>query len=74
MDWRMKMTPVVCPKCGSQSVFHYTDAYVLRKPVLREDGALDLVEYDTNEFDDSFFECFDCGYRPVESELIPEDV
>jgi hypothetical protein len=64
------MRPVVCPSCGKKSIFHYTDAYVLRKPVLKPNGKLDLVEFDTNEYDGSFFECLECGRRPSEGELV----
>ena len=68
------MKSIVCPKCGGLSVYHYTDAYVLRTPVLNQDGTLVLVNFDTNEYDDQFFECFDCGSRLTESELISTSV
>ena len=64
------MKKVSCPKCGSRDVHHYTDAYVLRSPVVRKDGSIRLLEHQTNEYDDSFFECLDCGCRPTEDELL----
>jgi hypothetical protein len=64
------MKPVRCPLCGSQEIFHYTDAYVLRRPYVNEVGTLDLVEDQTNEYDDCFFECMECGCRPTEDELL----
>jgi hypothetical protein len=64
------MKQVVCPSCGSPDVHHYTDAYVLRTPVVREDGNIELHECQTNEYDDCFFECLECGYRPTEEELL----
>jgi predicted nucleic-acid-binding Zn-ribbon protein len=68
------MKEIACPKCGSRNVHHYTDAYVLRTPVIREDGSIELLEYQTNEYDDCFFECYDCGYRPTEDELLTGDL
>jgi DNA-directed RNA polymerase subunit RPC12/RpoP len=64
------MKQIVCPECGSRDVHHYTDAYVLRTPVIKEGGRIELLEYDTDQFDDSFFECLRCGHRPTESELL----
>ena len=63
------MKDVLCPECGSPNVRHLTDAYLLRYPVLKEDGTLGLLECDTLEYD-AFFECPDCGHRPTEAELI----
>lgn len=63
------MRNVPCPRCGSNSLLHYTDAYVLRRPVINEMGQLELADERTNEYDDSFFDCEDCGYRPTEDEL-----
>lgn len=63
------MRSIVCPSCRSESIFHYTDAYVLRKPILKQDGKIDLIDYDTDEYDESFFECVECGLRPSETEL-----
>jgi hypothetical protein len=68
----MKNLP--CPRCGGNSLLHYTDAYVLRTPVINEEGSLKLLYERTNEYDDSFFDCEDCGYRgyqPTETELLP---
>jgi hypothetical protein len=64
------MKQITCPECKSSEVHHYTDAYVIRTPVIKEDGSIDLIEDRTNEYDDRFFECFDCGYRPTEDELL----
>ena len=64
------MKQVVCPSCGGPDVHHYTDAYVLRTPVVNEDGSVGLLECQTNEYDDCFFECLDCGCRPTEEELL----
>jgi DNA-directed RNA polymerase subunit RPC12/RpoP len=63
------MKEVVCPECRSERLYHYTDAYVLRSPVVKEDGSMGLIEFDTEEYDE-FFECRDCGHRPTEAELI----
>ena len=68
--WRNKMRQIACPKCGSPKVYHYRDAYVLRTPVIGDDGKLSLLEYQTNEYDDNFFECLNCGERATEAELI----
>jgi hypothetical protein len=67
------MTAIPCPKCGGANLRHFTDAYVIRKPVMNDEGEIELVDDDTNEYDDSFFECGDCGYRPEEDELLPAD-
>lgn len=64
------MKEVPCPRCGSDSLMHYTDAYVLRRPVVNDEGQLELRDERTNEYDDSFFDCEDCGYRPTEDELL----
>lgn len=64
------MKPIVCPKCGGASVLHYTDAYVVRRPIVGHDGKLSFVDCYTNEYDDSFFECLECGQRSTEAELI----
>lgn len=64
------MKPIICPECKSQEVHHYTDAYVLRTPVVKRDGSIRLLACQTNEFDDCFFECLQCGYRPTEEELL----
>lgn len=64
------MKKVPCPRCGSDSLLHYTDAYVLRAPVINDEGQLELRGERTNEYDDSFFDCEDCGYRPAEDELL----
>ena len=53
------MKEVLCPKCGSDSLLNYRDAYVLRKPVINDDGKLELIDDGTNEFDDNFFSCED---------------
>jgi hypothetical protein len=63
------MKEVTCPICGGHNVYHYTDAYVVRRPRFEDDGAIQLVELETVEYDDCFFECTDCGARPSESEL-----
>jgi hypothetical protein len=64
------MNKVLCPKCGGSKIYHYTDAYVLREPVITMDGSLRLIELGTNEYDDQFFECIECGYRPSEKEIL----
>ena len=64
------MEKIVCPRCGSEEFHHYTDAYVLRIPVINAEGAIDLLDSHTNEYDDCFFECFQCGSRPTEEELL----
>jgi len=64
------MKEVLCPQCGSDSLLHYTDAYVLRRPVINDEGQLQLADERTNEYDDNFFDCEDCGYRPTENELL----
>jgi len=64
------MKEVLCPRCGSDSLLHYTDAYVLRTPVINDEGRLELTVERTSEYDDSFFDCEDCGYRPTEDELL----
>jgi DNA-directed RNA polymerase subunit RPC12/RpoP len=63
------MKHIVCPECDSQRLYHYTDVYVLRTPVVKEDGSLGLLDFDTDEFA-GFFECCDCGHRPTEAELL----
>ena len=63
------MRRIVCPSCGSHELHHYTDAYVLRNPVMQDDGSIGLLVYRTNEYDHQFFECLKCGKRPTESEL-----
>jgi hypothetical protein len=64
------MNQVLCPQCGSDSLLHYTDAYILRTPVINDEGQLLLTGERTNEYDDNFFDCEDCGYRPTEDELL----
>ncbi len=64
------MKEMPCPRCGKDSLLHYTDAYVLRKPVINDEGQLELADERTNEYDDNFFDCEDCGYRPTEDELL----
>lgn len=61
---------VLCPRCGSEYLLHYTDAYVLRTPMLNDEGELELIDDRTNEYDDSFIECAECGHRPEEEELL----
>lgn len=68
--WRNGMKQIICPKCRGSEVRHYTDAYVLRVPIIKEDGSVDLLDDQTNEYDDRFFECLDCGYKPTEDELL----
>jgi len=63
------MKEVVCPECGGSNVGHYTDAYVLRNPLVKDDGSLELVEVDTLEYEE-FFQCSDCGHRPSAEALI----
>lgn len=65
------MKAISCPKCGSSRLRHFTDAYVIRTPVINDEGEIELLDDDTNEYDDSFFECDDCGHRPEEDELLP---
>lgn len=64
------MKQVMCPRCGSDSLLHYTDAYVLRMPMISSDGKLELLTQQTNEYDDTFFDCEVCGYRPSEDEVL----
>lgn len=64
------MKEVYCPRCGSDSLLNYRDAYVLRRPVINDEGQLELADERTNEYDDNFFDCEDCGYRPTEEELL----
>jgi rubredoxin len=59
---------VICPECGGQNVMHYTDAFILRTPVVRR-GGVALVDCDTEEYD-AFFQCPDCGHKPSEAELV----
>ncbi len=65
------MTQVPCPRCGSYALLHYVDAYVIRKPVLDDDGKLKLTNESTTEYDDSFFDCDDCGFRYEGDQLPP---
>jgi hypothetical protein len=67
------MKEVVCPECGGGGVSHYTDAYVVRNPVVKEDGSLELLSVDTLEYDE-FFQCFDCGHRPSAEAIIASAV
>lgn len=64
------MKEVPCPRCGSDSLLHYTDAYVVRRPVINDEGKLKLADERTNEFDDNFFDCEHCGYRTTDNELL----
>ena len=64
------MKQIICPNCKGQDVHHYTDAYVVRAPVVKDDGSIELLDDRTNEYDDWFFECHDCGFRPTEEELL----
>ena len=64
------MKQIICPKCKGGEVRHYTDAHVIRTPVVGEDEDIDLIDDFTNEYDDQFFECSDCAYRPTEDELL----
>ena len=64
------MKEVRCPFCGSDFLLHYTDAYVLRTPVINSEGQIELTDERTNEYDESFFECGDCGCRPSMDELL----
>lgn len=64
------MRQIVCPECESRKVHHYTDAYVIRTPTISKSGKLKLLAFCTNEYDDSFFECLDCGHRPSEAEIL----
>jgi transcription elongation factor Elf1 len=63
------MKEVVCPECGGSDVSHYTDAYVQRNPIVKEDGSLELLDVDTLEYE-KFFQCSDCGHRPSAEALI----
>jgi hypothetical protein len=63
------MKQIACPECGGPNVNHYTDGYLLRTPVIKEDGSLGLIDCDTLEYEE-FFQCCDCGHRPGEAELI----
>jgi hypothetical protein len=67
------MKAIPCPKCGSADLRHFTDAYVIRVPMMNSDGEIELVEDDTNEYDDAFFECGACGHRPDEDDLLSAD-
>jgi hypothetical protein len=64
------MDQILCPKCRSECLFHYTDAYVLRTPFLDDGGNLKLVEGGTTEFDENFFQCARCGHLPGEEDLV----
>ena len=64
------MKEVLCPRCGSDSLLHYTDAYVIRKPLINDEGQLELADERTNEYDDNFFDCDECGYRLMGKELL----
>lgn len=64
------MRSIRCPACGSRELQHYTDACVVRRVVVDDGGAIRLQQGRTNEYDDNFFECDDCGYRPEEQELL----
>lgn len=67
----LNMREVVCPQCGSRKVFHYTDAYVVRKPHITADSAqIEFEKIGTEEYDDFFYLCRDCEYRPDEKELL----
>jgi predicted nucleic-acid-binding Zn-ribbon protein len=66
------MKKIVCPRCGSEEFHHYTDAYVLRSPIIDDEGGIQLLDSHTNEYDDCFFECFRCGCRPTEDELLAQ--
>jgi hypothetical protein len=46
---------------------------VIRTPVINDDEEIELLEGHTNEYDDTFFECFDCGHRPSEDELLSSE-
>jgi DNA-directed RNA polymerase subunit RPC12/RpoP len=65
------MDQILCPRCGSECLFHYTDAYVLRTPFLDDKGSLRLIDEQTTEFDENFFQCARCGHRPEEDDLVP---
>lgn len=62
------MKQVVCPECGSEALRHLTDAYVVRIPFAHDDGTIELLEFDTEEYAE-FFECRSCGLRKSSSEL-----
>ncbi len=64
------MKAIPCPKCGSSRLRHFTDAYVIRTPMINDNSEVELLDCDTNEYDDSFFQCDSCGYRPDEDELL----
>jgi hypothetical protein len=64
------MKEVLCPQCGSDSLRHHTDAYVVRRPIINDEGRLELTDERTDEYDDYFFACEDCWYRPAENELL----
>jgi DNA-directed RNA polymerase subunit RPC12/RpoP len=63
------MKRIVCPECGNQAVRHFTDAFLVWTPILRDDGALGHLDSTTEEYAE-YFECSDCGHRPTESELV----
>jgi hypothetical protein len=64
------MNLINCPKCGNQTIYHYTDAFVIRTPVLKTDGKIGFIEDCISEYDNCFFECTYCGYQPTEKELL----
>jgi uncharacterized C2H2 Zn-finger protein len=66
------MDQILCPKCGSECLFHYTDAYVLRTPFRDDKGNLRLMEEGTTEFDENFFRCARCGHSPAEDDLVSD--
>lgn len=66
------MRRVRCPHCGSDKLYHYTDAYVVRNPIISDTGEIELSYSHKDEFDENFFECRDCGHQPTESEILTE--
>jgi hypothetical protein len=63
------MKQIVCPMCKSERVYHYTDVYVVRTPIMRDDGKIELHEFETEEFQE-FFKCRECGLMPWKKELL----
>jgi rubredoxin len=63
------MKQIVCPECGSETLRHYEDVYLVWTPVLDDDGTLGRLNAGTEEYDE-YFECRNCGHKPSEEELL----
>lgn len=63
------MRQITCPLCGSSTLRHFEDVYLVWTPVLEDDGSLGRLNPFTEEYTE-YFECRDCGHKPSESELL----